>query len=153
MFEKLLKRNEVYDELIEHLKESLTKETNETNSFVLNEYDEAIKQAESGKKYEFNNYLHHGTKGLAIGFGIGAIATQDPTVLFWSLVCSGVSFYNYVKYKNMTLGDSLGTKMYFARVLQEIAKEDGVNLPFNAGDLEDYSKIEDYVDSLHLEIK
>lgn len=151
LYKDLEKRNDVYDELIDYLKSSINVRKDDANSFYIYEYDNAVELAKSGKKYELNNYLYHGAKGMAIGFGVGAVATQDPTALFWSAVCSGVSFYNYCKYKNMTLGDTLGTKMYFASYLQDLAKENGVFLPFDAGDLEDYSKVEDYVNSLNLE--
>lgn len=150
LYKKLEERNEVYSELIDYLKNHLSKEAKESGKYIIDEYDGAVATAERGDKYYINNGLYHGFGGFALGSVLGGIATQNPSLFVATALSGGAAIYNYVKYKHMKLGDELATKMYYAKALQCLyeGEKGEFQLPFNPSDTEDYEDIKTFVDLL-----
>lgn len=140
-------RNDVYDQLIAHFKDKIASNNKNSNKneWIIESYDNELKKADSGEAYKVDNVLAHGFGGLSIGLCMGGVALQEPIALLGALATAGISTYAYIKFKNLTLGRALGTRMFYAETLQKIVEEDGLKYPFDSGNLEDYEHIEAYI--------
>ena len=144
-------RNVVYDEFIKHFKEKMSEQNKDTskNEWLMETYDNEVKKADRGDAYLIEKSLAHGFSGLATGLVISGIAFDQPVALIGALGSVGLSLYNYIRFKNLTLGRGLGTRMFYAETLQKLIEENNFKYPFNSGEMNDYSKVEEYVNFLN----
>ena len=144
----LQERNVVYDEFINHLKDKIhadeTKNTTK-NEWMMETYDNEVKKADRGDAYAFEKSLAIAFGSFAAGMAIGGTLLDQPAIWAGAVASSAVSVYNYIKFKRLTLGRSLGTRMFYAETLQKIVEENGLKFPFNAGEFEDYEHLDAYM--------
>lgn len=148
----LQERNVVYDELIKHFKEKIVSDNKKTNKneWLMETYDNEVKKADNGDAYLYEKLLANGFGGLAAGLISGGIILNEPAILAASfsgaIASTGISLYYYLKFKRMSLGRGLGTRMYYAETLQKIIEENSFKYPFNSGEMEDYDNVVAYMD-------
>lgn len=140
-------RNEVYDELINHFKDKVLNSDKDINKneWLMYAYDKEIEKADRGDAYFVDKLMACGFGGLSAGFVAGGVALDNPALLLGALATVGISAYNYIRFKKMSLGRALGTRMLYAEALQKIIEENNWKYSFRAGELNDYQAIEDYV--------
>ena len=151
MVKQFEKRNEVYDQLIAHFKEKIknNSESNTSqNKWLMETYDNEVKKADRGDAYRFENLMAYGFGGLSVGLMTGGIALDQPVAIVGAAAFAGASIYNYIRFKRLSLGRGLGTRMFYAETLQKIIEENSFKYPFNSGEMEDYDKVQDYVEVL-----
>ena len=149
LFNDLKERNEVYDELINHFKSKMSNDNNKSicDKF-LELYDYEIEKTDRGDAYLSKKLMALGFGGLAIGIGVIGIGFNDSAFLLGSLASAGVSAYNYIRFKNLSLGRGLATRMMYAEDLQNRIEKNSFKYPFRAGNVDDYEAVENYVDFL-----
>ena len=149
LFKDLKERNDVYDELIKHFKGKMS--DNNTKSIpdkFLELYDYEIEKADRGDAYLSKQLIALGFGGLAVGIASVGFAFNDSAFLLGSLASAGVSAYNYIRFKNLSLGRGLATRMMYAEELQNRVEENNFKYPFRSGNIDDYDAVENYVDFL-----
>ena len=121
----LQERNKVYDALIEHFKNKIITENKNTitTEWLIDTYDNEVKKADRGDVYLFEKLLACGFGGLSMGLITGGVWLDEPALYACALVSSGISVYNYIKYKRLKSARGLGTRMFYAEVLQNILEE------------------------------
>ncbi len=145
-------RTEVYDEFIKHLKDKIHADSIKNtiqNEWIMETYDNEVKKADRGDAYMAEKLIALGFGGLATGLLAGAISLGEPSIGFalsgGALASTAISLQNYIKFKRLTLGRSLGTRMFYAETLQNIVEENGFKFPFNSGSFDDYEHVEEYM--------
>lgn len=150
LYDDLKERNEVYSELINHFKNKIVEKNRNTdiNEYIMEFYDNEVNKAERGDAYLLKSLFANGFGGLSIGLGVGGLILDHPVVILGALVSAGVSAYNYIRFKNLSLSRALGTKMVYAEHLQNILEENSFKYPFKSGEMSDYQFVEDFVEIL-----
>lgn len=152
LYKDLVDRTEVYDEFIRHLKAKIQADNvknTKQNEWIMATYDNEVKKADRGDAYLAEKLIALGFGGLATGLLAGAISLGEPSIGFalsgGALASTGISLYNYIKFKRLTLGRALGTRMFYAETLQNLVEENDFKFPFKSGEFEDYEHVEAYV--------
>ena len=108
-------------------------------------YDNEVKKADRGDAYWFEKSMAIAFGSFSAGMAMGGVFLDQPAMLIGSGASLAAALYSYIRFKKLSLGRSLGTRMFYAETLQKIVEENSFKFPFNAGEFEDYEHVEAYM--------
>lgn len=143
---KLKEKNSTYGELINYLKSTINPDGIVKTAMECKE--NSVEKVRCGKGLMTDYYAFCFARGYAVGSAMMAGILQDPYVLIPAGIATGASVFLYLRHKHNVQSKYLNEQIGYARFLQNVSElENDYEFPFDAGNIDDYDYVVDYLNN------